>query len=389
MMAHMGRSIPSQSSFSEPLIRPAGHRSPVPDLLYEEVQQARLAELGPLRHRPEEASAATPLHRVTVFLTYRCNLACPYCKTIPRGAADLVAAPQKRLAHDLASFTRLLDGWSGTPLRHLHFTGGEPLLCADLPAMLSLARRRGVEHLSVTSNGTLPPPRALALVEAGLDELRLSIDADDAAAGAALTGREAAWSASLATLRAVAAARRAGVGTFLVINTVVTRANRERLPSLVRFLLGFGPDDLKLITDVDDRLELGRFPAAARVRGELDALLAARPPGALPLLRRKLETVFDPEAIGLDGPAPPGAAPWRCLIPLTERTVDAVAYYPCSVYLREGGRPLGPLGDGAAAQRAASARFVRDSDCRTDPLCRRFCLTCTRRFNDRAAGVAP
>jgi hypothetical protein len=260
--------------------------------------------------------------------------------------------------------------------------------------MLALARRRGVGHLSVTSNGALPPGRALALLEAGLDELRLSIDADDAAAGAALTGRSAAWSASLATLTAVASARRAGTGhrsgtgCFLVINTVVTRANRERLPALVRFLLGFGPDDLKLITDVDDRLELGRFPGAAQVRAELQALLADRPPGALPLLRRKLETVFDPEAIGLEGPSPAGGAPWRCLVPLTERTVDAAAYYPCSVYLREGGRPLGPLGDGAEAQRAASLRFVRDSDCRTDPICRRFCLTCTRRFNDRAAGVA-
>jgi len=364
-------------------------RSPVPDLLYEEVQHARLLELGPLRRWPETADGATPLHRVTVFLTYRCNLACPYCKTIARGAADLAAAPWKRRAHDLASFTRLLDGWAGTPLRHLHFTGGEPTLCGDLPAMLRLARRRGVTHLSVTTNGALPAGRVLALLDAGLDELRLSIDADDAEAGAASTGRAEAWPAALATLSALAAARRAGARCFLVLNTVVTRANRERLPALVRFLLGFAPDDLKLITDVDDRLELGRFPAARRVRAELEALLAGHAPAALPLLRRKLETVFATDAIGLEGPAPAGGNPWRCLIPLTERTVDAAGYYPCSVYLREGGRALGPLEDPAPVQRAASARFVRDSDCRADPICRRFCLACTRRFNDLAAGTAP
>ena len=49
-------------------------RSPVPDLLFEDARLARLAEIAPLLADPELHDSAVPLHRITVFLTYRCNL---------------------------------------------------------------------------------------------------------------------------------------------------------------------------------------------------------------------------------------------------------------------------------------------------------------------------
>lgn len=361
-------------------------RSPVPDLLFEETQAARLAELAPFLDRPEAIDAAAPLHRLTVFLTYRCNLGCAYCKTVPRCRADLDARPARAAAFDLAAFERLLDAHAGTEIRHVHFTGGEASLVRDLPAMIRTARARGVAHTSVTTNGTLPPARYLALVDAGLSEARVSLDAADAAAGDAVAGRRGAWRAAVETVRALAAERRRRAGFYLVVNTVVRRELRAHLPATVAFLLGLGPDDVKLITEVDDRDGPGDLPAAAAARAGVAALLARAPAGAYPLLRRKLRTVFAPDAIGLAGEEAAPGRPWRCLVPLTERTVDATAYYPCSVYLREGGAPLGPLSDPPAAQRARSAAFVRGSDCLADRICRRYCLHCTRTFNARANG---
>jgi len=166
------------------------------------------------------------------------------------------------------------------------------------------------------------------------------------------------------------------------VNTVVGRANRAHLPKVVRFFLGFGVDDLKLITDVDARDGLGQFPEAGPVLSALRALLDDAPPDAYPLLRRKLRTVFAPDAIGLERVAP--HPDWRCFIPLTERTVDAGFYYPCSVYLREGGTPLGPLTDSPDTQRQKSAEFVKQGHCLEDAICRRYCLHCTRAYNERA-----
>jgi len=365
------------------------NRSSVPDLLFEDTQEARLAEIAPLLRHPEGLGPDTPLHRLTVLVTDRCNLACTYCKTIPRNGPPAVRRAPGR-TFDLAAFARLLETHAGTSIRHVHFTGGEASAVAALPAMIRRARAEGVVHQSLTTNGTLPPARYLALVEAGLSEVRVSLDAGDAAQGDALSGRRGAWDAAVRTLTALGAARRAGAPFFLVVNTVVGLANRRRLPATARFLLELGPDDLKLITEVDGREALGDFPEAGAVRSALEALLAEHPSQALPLLRRKLRTVFATDAIGLEPERrrPPGAAPWRCYVPLTERTVDAERYYPCSVYLREGGAPLGLVSEPAHAQRARTARFVREADCLADPICRRYCLHCTRTFNARANEVA-
>jgi molybdenum cofactor biosynthesis enzyme MoaA len=360
------------------------HRSRVPDLLFEDVRRARVADIGRWLDEPERLAPDAPLHRLTVFLTYRCNLACPYCKTIARTARDLALFPQKRSTFTLASFAALLDSLQDSPIRHLHFTGGEATLVHGLPGMVRLARDRGIEHVSLTSNGARPLDTYVRLIDSGIAEIRISVDARDAATGALLTGRSGAWAQSIATIRALAERRGSDRGVFLIANTVVSEGNRGEVDEIVRYLLALGLDDIKLITVVDSRETLGRFPGAAAVLAEIDHLLSAYPPEALPLLRRKVHTVFSPEAIGLDDDGSTRGSDWRCYIPLTERTVDGRYYYPCSVYLREGGAPLGSLADSPGEQRRKTVQFVRHGRCAGDPICVRYCLHCTRAFNDAA-----
>ncbi|MBK7876955.1 MAG: radical SAM protein [Planctomycetes bacterium] len=254
----------------------------------------------------------------------------------------------------------------------------------DLARMARRAKERGVARTSLTSNGTLPAERYLELVDAGLDELRISIDAADERTGDLLTARRGMWRKSIRTARALGRARKHGADFFLIFNLVVTRANRAGLPRIVRFLVDLGADDVKLITEVDRARDLADFPERDAVERALAALVAELPDERFPLLRRKLGTVFAPDSIGLDRARPHSDGTWRCYVPLTERTVDAVNYYPCSVYLREGGAPLGRIDEPQSVQRAKTAAFVARGDCTTDPICARYCLHCTREFNQHA-----
>jgi MoaA/NifB/PqqE/SkfB family radical SAM enzyme len=354
-------------------------RSSVPDLLFEDIRDSRIAEIRSLLDDPRRVCASSVLHRVTVFLTYRCNLDCPYCKTIARGPQELRAAPQKGVTMSYREFDELLRSLAPAPIRHVHFTGGEATMVRDLSSMVRLAHDRGVERLSITSNGTMPYRIYAALVEAGMDEIRISIDACEATSGELLTQRRGAWQKAVNNILALVKLRDAGAKVFVIANTVVEASNRVNVPSIVRFLLSLGVDDIKLITSVDARDCLADFPEAASVLREMRALLRDHPDKALPLLRRKIETVFSPESIGLEQVTP--QQDWRCYIPLTERTVDGVYYYPCSVYLREGGQPLGRIDDSMEEQRVKTADFVIHGDCLHDPICRRYCLHCTRQFN--------
>jgi len=286
-------------------------RSPVPDLLFEDIREKRVVDLIPMASDPYRVHAGTPLHRMTVFLTYRCNLDCPYCKTIVRSPNELAARPQRGKTYDLAAFQQMLESHGDTPIEHLHFTGGEASIVNDLPEMLRFARKRGVGRTSITSNGTQKIETYLQLVEAGIDEIRISIDASDAEAGLSHTGRSGAWDRCVAAIRALAEARRNGAEFFLILNTVVTKANRARLDETVRFLAGLGPDDLKLITEVDVKGELADFPERNRVIAGIEEVLALLPPDRFPLLRMKLSTVFAPTAIGLEQERAPQGRDWR------------------------------------------------------------------------------
>lgn len=356
----------------------------MPDLLFEDVCAQRVDEIRHLLDEPHAVDATTPLHRVTVFVTYRCNLHCAYCKTIVRSPQELRDRPQRAAVLDRERFAALLDGHGATPIEHLHFTGGEATLLRELPDMVRMAKAHGVRHVSITTNGTRTPDVYRRLVLAGIDEIRISLDDAHAASPAPATLRPAPFGRAIATIRTLGEMRREGHPFFLILNTVVERSNRERLPALLRTLLALHPDDIKLITAVDERDDLGDFEAAPRVRAELEAILAAQPIERFPLLRRKLETVFARDAIGLDTARAPEPRDWRCYVPLTERTVDGVHYYPCSVYLREGGRPLGNIDEPQELQRRRTADFVARGDCLSDPICRRYCLHCTARFNQQA-----
>ncbi|MEZ6015794.1 MAG: radical SAM protein [Planctomycetota bacterium] len=356
-------------------------RSAVPDLLFDDVRDARVADLDPLLDDPHHVAATTRLHRVTVFVTYRCNLSCSYCKTIVRTPGELLERPQRAETFDLLRFDAMLAEHGATPIDHLHFTGGEASLSRELPAMVRRAKERGVGCVSITSNGTLAPSAYVRLIEAGIDEVRISIDEAHAALGQGDTHEPSGQGRALATVRALGALRAAGLPFFLILNTVVEPRRCADLPALVRFLLSLGADDLKLITSVDDKEALGAFEGRAEVVAELERLLATYPLDRFPLLRRKVRTVFSAETIGLETVRAPANGDWRCYIPLTERTVDGRYYYPCSVYLREGGAPLGALDEASDEQRRKTADFVARGDCLTDPICARYCLHCTREFN--------
>ena len=357
------------------------YRSLVPDLLFEDVQEERIDEIRPYLEQLMDVDERVPLHRLTVFLTYACNLDCPYCKTIARSADELRMFPQKAHQFDMEAFRTLLDSLLPAPIRHLHFTGGEAALLNDLPAMVRYAREMGVDHISVTTNGTLPERRYASLVASGINEIRVSIDARDAELGEALTGRKRAWPKAVDNLRFLSSLRSQFPGLFLIANTVVTAANRAEIGEIVRFLAALRVNDIKLITVVQEKGTLGDFPEASAVVTQIEDLLREYPTEAFPLLRRKLRTVFNPDSIGLSEVTGESRRDWRCYIPLTERTVDSLYYYPCSVYLREGGTPLGRIDDPQEVQRAKTAEFVRNGNCLDDPICSSYCLHCTRAYN--------
>jgi MoaA/NifB/PqqE/SkfB family radical SAM enzyme len=114
--------------------------------------------------------------------TNRCNLLCTTC---PRTYEEL--EPPADMSWKL--FTSIVDQIPNLQRAVLHGVG-EPMLVRNLPRMVGYLKQRAT-YVLFNTNGTLLNERnGRALIEAGLDELRVSLDAANAKSFLAIRGKD-------------------------------------------------------------------------------------------------------------------------------------------------------------------------------------------------------
>lgn len=122
-----------------------------------------------------------------------CNFKCKFCaiqtseiSTFRKQVMDWKV--YKKVIDDLTEFS--------VPLKMLRLTAnGEPLLNKELPRMIKYAKEKNVtEHIEIVTNGSLLT-RELSdsLIEAGLNRIRISIEAIDEDGYEAMCGKKIDW----------------------------------------------------------------------------------------------------------------------------------------------------------------------------------------------------
>jgi cyclic pyranopterin phosphate synthase len=164
-------------------------------------------------------------HDLRISVTEKCSLRCTYC--MPE--AGLPAIPRLDLL-TAAEIARLVGiGVRDLGITDVRFTGGEPLMRADLEQIIGLSvdrakSRSGLDSarppvsISMTTNGIGLDKRIDGLVAAGLTRLNISLDTVDRDHFARLTRRDRLP----AVFAGIEAAKRAGIAP-LKINAVLMR----------------------------------------------------------------------------------------------------------------------------------------------------------------------
>jgi len=127
-------------------------------------------------HGETAAQLLDPFGRSIDYLrlsvTDKCNLRCFYC--LPEGFKGF-EEPQHWLRFD--EVERVIGAFAELGVSRVRLTGGEPLVRRDLPQLAAnLAALPGLDDLSLSTNATLLSRHAVALREAGVSRINVSLD---------------------------------------------------------------------------------------------------------------------------------------------------------------------------------------------------------------------
>jgi pyrroloquinoline quinone biosynthesis protein E len=171
---------------------------------------------------------------VSLELTHRCPLRCPYCYNpveLIRSGAEMATDEWKRVLDEAAEMGAL----------EVHFSGGEPMVRDDLVELMGHASRAGLYPNLITSAVMLDKARLRALTDAGLEHIQISIQDTQAQAADHIAGMSGAHAKKLAAARLIGEA-----GIPITLNAVMHRANIDRISEVIDLAVEIGARRLEI-----------------------------------------------------------------------------------------------------------------------------------------------
>ena len=295
------------------------------------------------------ASEFTSLERCEVVLSARCNFRCPYCRSI--GGKDM----------PLAQALDLVRLWALEGLKNIRFSGGEPTLYPGILGLVRTAKAYGAERIAVSTNGSASRDMYDYLLEAGVNDFSVSLDACCAEDGDLMAGGiKGAWNTVTENIKYLAAK------TYVTVGVVLTEQNVGTIEGIIRFADSLGVQDIRIIPAAQD----GDRLRAVQVAPELLA--------KYPILAYRIRNIQAGKPVrGLnEGDSK------RCGLAVDDMAVCGDQHYPCIIYMRESGPAIGKVGPNMRAERAA---WSKTHDTHADPICASQCLDVCVDYNNRFA----
>lgn len=265
-----------------------------------------------------------------VVLTGGCNFHCKYCN---RFSANL----------DIEVFTNWLN--KQPQLKHIQLTGGEPTIHPQFSSIVDLCREH-TKVLGLSTNGSWALEKYLALP---MDMFSLSFDDYDLDI---LRDRGYQNPEHIRNvIMELARVRHVNIGM------VIDEQNADRAELIIDYLLQLGVADIKLSISTMAMALIPEFTKSYE---------------GYPILSYRVNNFKNKKPMR-GYPAP------LCGIAKNDITVVGDKHYPCLVYFREKGQPIGNLNNPNLLQQRDD--WSRNHDCLTDPICSRYCMDFKCDFN--------
>lgn len=290
----------------------------------------------------------SPLSRCEIVLTGRCNLRCPYCRGLP-----------KELSGDLEYFSvvNLIKLWAKDGLQNIRFSGGEPTIHPYLEDFVKISKNGGIKRIAISTNGTCSIEKYLKLIDLGVNDFSISLDAGCCSVGDQMSGVNGAWKL------AVSAIKELSKQTYVTVGVVFTEINAPKALDTILFIDGLGPSDIRVIPSAQwNRAIKGLVNLPKEILNKY------------PILKYRIENMVKGRSIRGVGKSK------KCPIALDDVAVAGNYHFPCIIYLREQGKPIGTVGENMRNERY---EWFLKHNTHEDKICKENCIDCVADFNDK------
>lgn len=289
--------------------------------------------------------------RCEVLLTDACTFSCPYCRGI---RPDFAGTMPLEKAKQLVSY------WANDGLKNIRFSGGEPTVYPWLPELISYTKSLGVERIAISTNGYANLEYYFDLIERGVDDMSISLDACCSLDGDKMAGGVlGSWKKVVSNIKEIAKRCYVTLGMVFIEDTVTS------VNDTVRFGSELGVADIRVIT-------AAQFNAAMIHLIDIPQKFL----DAHPILSYRVNNFKS----GRNVRGIKNNDAHKCGIVLDDSAVVGDSHFPCIIYLREGGDPIGKVSENMRQERLT---WFKSHNSYEDSICKNNCLDVCIDYNNK------
>ena len=309
-------------------------------------------------NRVRNVSLKTAMKRCEMIIIEACNFSCPYC----RGLSNEIYGNRSRKMLSLEEIKRNIDYWcEDLPLENIRFSGGEPTLHPDIVEVVAYAKSKGIKRIAISTNGSSSRNKYQQLIDAGANDFSISLDGCCAETVEKMSGGiKGAFDIISDNIRFLSSV------TYVTVGVVLTVENVQQTLNTVYFADSLGVSDIRLISAAqwDKPVEaLGNIP---------EEML-----NKYPILKYRSENFINGNN-KVRGMSDSDSS--YCGLMWDDSVIAGDYHFPCVIYMREGGSPIGKVGP---KMREARKEWADSHNTHDDPICMKNCLDTCKDYNNK------
>jgi len=300
--------------------------------------------------RAKNVNSTSPLWRCELILTDKCNFKCPYCRGVK---------PEYRGDITLSQAVAIVDLWTKQGLKNIRFSGGEPTIWKSLNYLVNYTRWAGVQRIAISTNGSATLEKYKELYELGVNDFSISLDACCSSTANKMAGGNCSYESILRNIEELSKF------TYVTVGIVLTKENISEVEDTIKVASDLGVADIRLISAAQWNSE------EIKQLSVRDNILEKHP-----ILKYRINNFKK----GRNVRGIKESDSHKCPLVLDDMAVLKGYHFPCIIYLREGGKPIGKMTGGFRQERV---NWFAEHNTHQDPICSKNCLDVCIDYNNR------